>query len=323
VGNTPPVIFSGDAANFGMPEPCFSAMWRILYIGQPGSLSMQPGAGTPTAEGLLWAQQAFDGMFAKYISYGGTLFQSEATQGSLTDLNAQIFKICTQTPAICENSLKAYCEQITLDDIIRDPSIQPWCGCYMPDAQYAKYTDLYEIALECTPACNATGVILPPTSDGTGSKVCQSSTCVIDDISIELYSSRVEGTGINFTQLCPSCSSGATCTCLITGSTINIINSTIPTLSIGQNCGTASQCLKATTDSSGRPITVSIPCSSGMGYDPYAILRAQNQANLVAAVSARNLRILAIFVAVILIIGLVFVTAYLNSASGTSLNGIN
>jgi hypothetical protein len=77
----------------------------------------------------------------------------------------------------------------------------------MPDSEYTVYGNITDsvISRECTPYCNAAGVI-PSFDPATGSiKTCQQSLCVIDDVTLTIAKSRVNGP-INFNNICTSCS---------------------------------------------------------------------------------------------------------------------
>lgn len=309
-GEIPPAIFTGIASQYATGAPCYKALFRVLYRGQQSACLALPGIGIPDAQGYIWAQRVFQGMLNKYISLGGTLIASESSQGADSDLNGQIWNICNLYPGICQFGLRNYCSNRTTEMMIRDPTIQPWCGCYMPASEYSKYTDLYQINLECTPTCNSEGVIPLGTNDGVGIKRCRESLCVIDDVAIQLYNTRIAGSadGLSFSQICPTCASqdGATCSCILTGLTLKILDGQHPSLSIAQNCGAASECFAEVTDADGKKTQVKVPCSSDSSYDPYSALRTENQRRFDAAVAARNIKIVVILVVAVIIVAVLY-----------------
>jgi hypothetical protein len=188
---------------------------------------------------------------------------------------------------------------------VNDPSLQKWCGCYLPDAQYSRYTDVYRISKECTPSCNLKGVIPLPTSDGIGVKTCQQSTCVIDDISIELFSTNVQD--FSFTQMCSGCSGvGNICSCTLADTTMKIIDGKLPNLSLTQNCGSGSTCYKEGKDSEGNDQKLRVPCSSDESYDPYEALNKENVKRYYKSINRRNIRVLLMIVVSLLIVMILY-----------------
>jgi hypothetical protein len=281
-------------------SPCYRVIWRNMYNNDEGVVCSgipEPSI-IPDGEGFVYAQKLFSGLLQSYISHGGDL-SSSANSGGSRYLDEILYSICSAYPGVCQNGLKTYCSSKSTDDLIRDPTLQRWCGCYMQDNEYSKYTNIYRINKECTPQCNATGVIPLPTTDGVGIKKCDQSTCVIDDISIQLYQSNVGD--LNFSQMCPSCAvtGGATCNCTLAGSTMSIIDSTVPNMNLSQNCGSGSTCFNKVDDENGKEVSIRVPCSSSSSYDPYKEIKLVNLKNYQTAVKKRNGR-------VVLIIGVAF-----------------
>jgi hypothetical protein len=289
---------------------CLHALYRNVYgVNNYGCNGVAPptiATGIqvfPTANGLVFGRQLVQDLFNTYISEGGDLGAGPGDEGD-TQMNDLIWGICSTIPGICTTSLEQYCSTITTDDIIRNPNLQKWCGCYMPDFEYSKYTNLYGISKQCTPQCNVAGII--PLVDETGIQTlkCQQSTCVIDNVSIQLYEAKVgtNGGAINFNQVCSSCGSGSntgTCQCTLTGLNFAAVQATVPSLSISQQCGAGSVCYHESTDSTGVVTTTPIPCSSELGYNPTQTAQelaasAQNSAD-----RWRNTKILLLFIIVI------------------------
>jgi len=325
----------GDPSPLQINQPCVRALYRNLYsdptpgVGYCGagienlsSCNATPGVGVPSATGFAIAQQLMTQVFANYIAQGGKPDAQEGDLGSNVAFNNVLFDICQTNPGLCAPSLQSYCAQVTADYMINHIETLNWCGCYMDPSQYSKYTDLYQINLECTPTCNQTGVIALQDDAGTSTKVCQQSLCIIDDISIELVKSRVgnTGTGINFSQICSSCGGGtaiigsetgltssesSTCSCILSGNTIDSFNSSIGTININQSCGSATCYAEQTVN--GVIQSVPVACdSTSSSNDPFALFSVQQAEVLQAAAASRNGYILVIVVVVLIVLVIIY-----------------
>ena len=293
---------------------CLFALYRNVYgINGYGCMGNAPPTVLtgiqvyPTADGLIWGREMVQDLFDTYISEGGDLGAGPSDEGD-TQMNDLIWSICSTIPGICTTSLENYCSTITTDDLVRNPNLLKWCGCYMPDFEYSKYTNLYHINKQCTPQCNVAGII--PLVDQTGIETlkCKQSYCVIDDVSIELYEARVgDGqNGINFNQVCGSCGSGdntGTCQCTLTGLNFAAVQATIPSLDISQQCGAGSVCYHESTSTTGEVTTAPIPCSSELGYVPPTTESTGQQ----DADRWRNTKILLLFLFVIVILIIIWI----------------
>ena len=267
----------GDPSRNVPSAPCQIAMGRYMFTDKMATVSTSGDVigGLAAGESCITdinsqypitnfgksvAVPMFQGMLSTYFNkLNGTLVLSEDTPTTTDDLNTYIYNVCSLYPGMCDTFLKSYCSALTPELLTNDPSYIKWCGCYMPDSVYSKWTDLYGINLECTPPCNITGNIR--VSDEIGlPKKCSQSTCVIDDISLTLAQSTA-GT-INFNQICGGCNFG-TCNCTITGLTIQGISSDFPSINIGNACmGTGSKCYKETSEN-GVVISQLIDCFDG------------------------------------------------------------
>jgi hypothetical protein len=289
--------------------PCYKALFKNLYAGHSYRCQGVPlGPAAISSEGYKWSQQLFSAMMTKYKQFGGTLFPTP-NEGTQIVLNPMIENICSEFPGICELALQDICSGQTINTLIDNIGAQKWCGCYMPDAQYSEYTNVYRIGRQCTPSCNMSGAIPLSNPSGIGSLKCTSNICVIDNISIELYASAIEGgvNGLNFTQLCQSCttSSAGSCQCTLTGITMEIIDSQIPNLSLNQNCGSGSYCYNSIKDPSGKMISIRVPCSSTSNYNPFQSIEEENIRLYKSAINMRFIKscliiVIAVFIIIIL-----------------------
>ena len=288
--------------------PCYGMVWRNVYEGQAGSCSKIPNVGVPDEKGFVYVKNILNNLMQQYFKFGGQLIPDGFSVYD-REFTFRIWTICNTYPGLCQDFLGNYCAQKTTNQLIRDPTLLPWCGCYMADNEYSKYTNLYDISKECTPTCNVVGVIPLSTSNGIGIKKCELSTCIIDDISIKIYESKVGTTsqGITFSQICPSCStsSGLSCNCNITGNTIDVIESQIPTLSLKQNCGTTSLCSSESVDDNGIIQTIRVPCLDST--NPLVLVEEQNKKIFDISVRNRNLTMLIIVIIILIIIIIIWI----------------
>jgi len=307
-------------------RPCYRTLYRNLYAGSAASCAATPGVGVPTAEGYAWAQQLIEATMAQYASNGGNLDARPGDSGSDTTLNAMFWGICQGDPGLCAKGLYRYCSDVTTNTISRRVSLLPWCGCYMPDAQYSEYTDLYQVAKECTPTCNLASVIPLTNESGMGKRSCQQSLCIIDDLSLTIAQSQVGlNGGITFSQVCSGCAIAGgtgTCSCILSGTTIAIIESEIPSLNITQECGNGGiggAACYATTKNANGVITnaTRVPCSSQANYNPFAQIQAEDAANKLAATTRHNWLVLAILVAVLVVIMVLWMLLVRPTPGGT------
>ena len=288
-------------------QPCYHALYRNIYAGQTSACLEIPGVGYTTAAGLVFAQDLLDQVFFRYTQGGGNLTALPGEEGN-TQLNNMLWNICVNDPGLCERALYRYCSNVTTDTMIRRNNIKDWCGCYMPDNEYSKYTNLYQISKECTPTCNSTGVIKLANGNGTGVLNCKQSLCIIDEVTINIAQSEVGVDGsITFNQLCSGCQSGQ-CSCILSGLNLTIIDSTIGNIDISQECTGNASCYKEITDSEGNVIgTERIACETEPGEDPFKEIDDENKANQMKAIARRNWWIIFLFFILIFAIIMIWV----------------
>lgn len=322
------IVIGSGIESVTLNKPCLTALYRNLYsdkisggycgrgVENSASCNAIPGVGIPSASGLDWSRKLMSQVFGKYVSQGGRPDAQEGDLGSNPAFNKTLYEICKTTPALCDQSLRSYCSYATTRTLVNHIQTLNWCGCYMDDGQYDKYTNLYQINKECTPTCNQSTVISLPSDSGAGKKVCQQSLCIIDDISIELVNSRVgdSGTGINFSQMCSSCGGGttiignetditsSTCSCIISNNTFKSINSSISSINIQQSCGEATCYAEKTIN--GKQQIIPVACDSGnSSTDPFSLIALQEQQVLQSAINTRNNYVtLVIFLVIVVII---------------------
>lgn len=292
---------------------CLHALYRNIYgvngYGCNGTAPPTIATGIqaiPTADGLAFGRKMVQDLFTTYIAAGGNIVAREDQQGD-TQMNDLLWSICSTIPGVCTSSLQQICSTVTTQNLINNPQYQKWCGCYMADFEYSKYTDLYGIAKECTPQCNQRDAL--PLTDETGIQInkCKQSTCVIDNVSIDLYKSKVgtagSGTGLNFSQICGSCGGGnntGTCACTMTGLTFKAAEASIGGIDISQQCGAGSTCYLETKDTLGNTVSTPVPCTDDNNVNPY--LDSLKSANAIQAAAQRSKRS-----KVLILFGVVFI----------------
>lgn len=174
-------------------------------------------------DGYNWCMSLLQEVLLKYRAAGFVLGSLPSQQGYNVFQDYLYINVCCPFPFLCQIGLSQSCSMETIDSISRNPSKASWCGCYLPDEAYDKYTNLFRVNKECTPMCNRQGVI-PLVTVGAEPIVCAQGVCIIDDVTINIIDSQIRG-GIQFTQICANCGNGG-CSCIVDGENIDI-NGTI------------------------------------------------------------------------------------------------
>lgn len=198
-----------------------------------------------------------------YNNWGFALGAPRASS-SYNNIEENIYSICSASPGSCSDMLTEYCTGISTQDITSNPNLLRWCGCYMPDQEYARYVNQYQLNKECTPYCNRSGNIPLVTQDKTNVKKCTTDNCLIDNISLNLLNTVIAD-GINFSQLCGGCGEGSSgsCTCIMDNLTLNTVNTNLQgSINISQQCG-STICYAPNTNQLG-PNQISIDCNQDL-----------------------------------------------------------
>lgn len=240
-------------------------------------------------EGLQFSRELMQGVFEKYRAQG---FQIGATPGlpGYNSFQDVILKpLCTTAPGICQQGLTSTCSGTTTNDLLRNPALVPWCGCYMPPDQYQQYVDQYQVDKQCTPMCARQGNIPVTSADGRQTVQCNQNVCIIDDVTISLEQTDVGG-GINFSQFCGGCSApvsglnnenagtgsqqASSCMCIISDGTIAAASTDIGGgINLSESCGSNPQCYKQNPNpGDGNPDQLPIDCDGPANQNPYADL---------------------------------------------------
>lgn len=323
------------------PQPiCQRIFWRTLYGNEPTfknqywnipggprdcptpgediceNTSILPGiascsstayAGTPTATGITWGKEMLTLIYSILKTKGVSVLTpitSGTDQPFFLDF---LYPVCARNPELCEDFLYNECGNVDPKDFEFNQNLWNWCGCYMNDSRYKKYTDTFGVAKECTPYCNAPNVIPLRDGDTTNILHCTSSVCIMDDISITLAQTRFQGStnNLNFSQICNGCGSGygsstgvvnegnfnttgnstinsvssTSCNCIISNFTLNTLGTTIlgDGVNLSQACNGNSTCYNTVTNVDGTETAVPIDCANtGIGISEAIVKERKN-----------------------------------------------
>lgn len=273
-----------------------------------------PFGGDPSETGIAWATGMFDSIYDKLKAKGTSLTQA-ANEGADKPMIEWMFTVCSKYPQICQNILKQECEGVNPAEFPINLNKWNWCGCYMADDKYEKYTDRFSIQKECTPFCNVSTAI-PALNGNTNLPLrCTQNVCLIDDVAITLAKTRFQNTtnNINFSQICNGCGSGYTgsainqsgiqnntgnsnqnttittsCQCVMNNLTLNTLGANIVGgINLSQSCNGNAKCYNTFTKADGTETTTEIDCgNSGSNVNQFIeeqkaklALKAENTAN--------------------------------------------
>lgn len=187
---------------------CSYAVSRNLYVDPLplfDNIIQWPPSAYRDNQGFAWSRELMANVFRKYQAQGFRIGTLPGLPGYNSFQDNILKPICTTAPGICQQGLNTTCSNTTTDELLRNPGMVPWCGCYMPNDQYEKYVNLYQVDKECTPICARQGNIPVISADGRQTVLCNQNVCIIDDVTISLENTNVGGS-INFSQFCGGCS---------------------------------------------------------------------------------------------------------------------
>jgi len=193
-------------------QPCMRALARAMtrdeqFCSWESIQGLDIRRGNYDKEGLRWAQEVVTSIFNRYINQFGSFVGGVNSKGQqIGEMEQVFFDICTKFPVLCQDSLSKICENINTADLADTFRADVWCGCYMPDNEYQKYIDNYQIQKECTPFCNNPATIPNVDSDGY-EKICRHDICIIDNLKLNFVRAKIrdEDNKVTFTQLCGGC----------------------------------------------------------------------------------------------------------------------
>lgn len=222
-----------------------------------------------SASGVEWGQKLMDKVFEKYRKNGFVLGARPGEQGYYP-FQDFLYQICCSAPVICQTGLSNTCGIYTAERLSYNPDVANWCGCYLPDGQYADYVNKYQINKECTPMCNRKNSIPIVSGDNTP-KPCTQTDCFINNVSIDLINSTVGD--VNISQMCGNCQSKvpggvSSCSCVISDTSIDGANAQIQGININEACS-STKCRVTNPDPNGSPAYIEIPCDQAGSSDAF------------------------------------------------------
>jgi hypothetical protein len=262
--------------------------------------------GDPTPTGTLWAQNMLTSVYNKLTAKGVSLTSTIAT-GADQEFVQWLYTVCKKYPILCENFLQKECGGADPEEFKFNQNLWNWCGCYMSDDQYQRYTDNFGVTKECTPFCNAPNTIPLINGDTTQPLFCLQSVCIIDDVAITLVKTHFQNTNnnINFSQICSGCGSGyasgtnnqsnatntttntnlnnvstSNCQCILSNFTLNSLNATITGdgINLSQSCNGNSKCYNTSTNRDGTQTSTEVDCANnGIGINQLFVAQKAKQ----------------------------------------------
>lgn len=197
----------------------------------------------------------------------GCKFDGTDDNKSCQDFNNMMLKLCRDNdqsrpvPGICDNFLcHSFCPNIDYSELSSSSEKLNWCGCYtLPEDDVSTSLNqnlrnavttvcdtsspTSEVnAVPCYPLCHQISTVqLYQASLGCRYQ-CNSNICVIDDVTINAFESKVGG--VSLTQICPDCSlGGGICECIISSDDMSsAFDDLVIESSFNQYCGSNSVC---------------------------------------------------------------------------------
>lgn len=209
--------------------------------------------------GLIWAQSLMNQAFEKYLSLGYELGANYLSSQYNPWQDFIYQNVCCPYPAVCSNFLSKYCKKFSINDIISNPNLSNWCGCYLDEKNYENYIKKFNISPICSPVCNNPSSIQKTGINGNNIS-CEQNICVIDNNSLNLINTKIQGP-ILFSQICGNCTPGS-CSCVVENNEINVEDSTIGGIFVpfNNNCGSIN-CLNPNTENIGPSNVLYSNCS--------------------------------------------------------------
>lgn len=295
-------IYKNQERPVNVKGPCAQLLMRQLSglsaCGQNFN-QYQINAGQVNLDGMLWAKEVIQKVFTNYIEEYGSPILGVNEDGieAAVGVNNFLYNICQKFPALCTESLTDMCSSVTEERIAANPIANKWCGCYMPESQYEKYSaGSFLVSKQCTPFCSRNDVI-PLVDSNYAPLFCEENICIMNDIYLDFVKSQG---AVNFNEVCNNCgksntsevfngSAGSTntssastaakyssrstfnsysntsssqiaksCQCKLDNINLEVLNSKFSNINFATQCGGA-QC----TNSSGEAIA----CSSSSGNE--------------------------------------------------------
>jgi hypothetical protein len=265
------------------PQSCEYALKRSLFnisTGYSCNASKVPftnstGTCTPinlpmSAEGVQWSRELINAVLVQYARDGYVL-GAQPGSPQYNPFQDYLYQLFCAVPVVAQDGLKSSCSIYNADRLSRSPTIAGFCGCYLPDSEYQPYVDGYQVNKECTPMCNRLTSIPIISADNQPYR-CTQTSCIIDNISINLINSSVGSDGVGISQVCGNCGTNSSCTCVVSNNSITAVNAGIGGIDITTQCS-SSTCSVPNPDPTGSPPTILVPCDKI--DDPNSIIQQE------------------------------------------------
>jgi hypothetical protein len=150
----------------------------------------------------------------------------------------RILELARLYPLASAPALQSYCTGFSRSDLENNLPLTNLCGCYLNSDQYTTVENQLGVPIQCDSVCSlATNI---PRVENNEVLRCNQTLCIIDDVSVNLVNSSLET--LSFQQLCGNCRN-AQCSCSIVNLNINAENSKIGNINLEQECS-SSNCYK-------------------------------------------------------------------------------
>ena len=235
-------------------------------------------------------------------TYATTLLNSYYNLYKLTYPNSpgynsfqvDLYNLCTDsinTPGLCQQYLASdtsICKTKTYDQMSVDYNFTNWCSCFTPPTEQSKSvydsptgavitscsptpTSLDIGNVPCYPLCHQIGSIQLYQPETGCRYECNSDVCIISDVTINQKDATGNRGSVNFTQVCPGCTTENECVCIISSSDLqDNMNGLGIKSSFSQYCGYNANCYLI--DSTGN--LQSVPCNTFAGYGGADVFKA-------------------------------------------------
>ena len=136
------------------------------------------------------------------------------------ELQSKLMEACFQDVGACEDAQKTMCTGCTRAEISSTDVLRTFCGCFPPrlDPNIYKDARLLEFP-ECDPLCVVSDAAKLVDHNTGFAKTCQSSICVIDNVTFNAVNSKVKNPDVK--QVCSACKFGVgspPCKCIFDAS---------------------------------------------------------------------------------------------------------
>lgn len=323
-----PADFNGDSESKSL---CSYALARYLYglSWLTSETTTDIGNSSPNASYIGSDPGKAKLIFSDFLNNYSKKYSLLASLGApgYNVLSRKIINVCKSSPWLCEEHLRYICRDYTADDLTADPLKRAVCSCYMTPDNYDKYLKNFEASnISCSPLCNSSDAI--PLSNGLSTELCQSSSCIMDDVTINL--TRSQGGAINFSQICKACgkdnydtvqrikskvgntsvlitgeeSARETCNCIIHDVKFASMDSEFNNINLSQNC-TSQECYRK--DKEG--IVRRVDCDQEDGTPapiPPSVLNSDGLRSLRAAKTENNLWFILIAISMLAGLGVIY-----------------